>query len=462
MLKPKIGLLPFYIELYDRILPNRREGFERFQQTIARQLETRGVKVLTTPPCRLKEEFQKALVYFEDNQVELLLTLHLAYSPSLESADVLAATRIPIVVLDTTPEYDLGPSAGSDPILYNHGIHGVQDMCNLLIRNNKHFEVEAGHWEKSDVLDRVVAWAQAARVVRSLLTARVGRIGASFEGMGDFAVPVDTLRRTLGLEVICYSPSFATDLQISEEEVAAEIDADLKMFDVCDLDPGLHRQTARTSLIVRRWIEGENLSGFTFNFLGVDRRSGLPSTPFLEASKQMARGIGYAGEGDLLTAGLVGALASVFPETTFSEMFCPDWKGDAILLSHMGEVNLNLLATRPRLLIKPFRFTDVDDAALAVGRLKAGRATLVNLAPLPGEQYRLIVVPGNMLEVTCEDRMDESVRGWFKPELPVAGLLEKYSKSGGTHHLALVYGEGVSSIIARVGRLLGLSTETIE
>ena len=42
----------------------------------------------------------------------------------------------------------------------------------------------------------------------------------------------------------------------------------------------------------------------------------------------MARGIGYAGEGDLFTASLVSSLLSVFPETSFSEMFCPDWAGN--------------------------------------------------------------------------------------------------------------------------------------
>ncbi len=31
------------------------------------------------------------------------MTLHLAYSPSLESSDVVAGTDLPIVVLDTTP-----------------------------------------------------------------------------------------------------------------------------------------------------------------------------------------------------------------------------------------------------------------------------------------------------------------------------------------------------------------------
>ena len=37
-----------------------------------------------------------------------------------------------------------------------HGIHGVQDMCNLLVRNKKQFFIEAGHYKESDVIERVI------------------------------------------------------------------------------------------------------------------------------------------------------------------------------------------------------------------------------------------------------------------------------------------------------------------
>ncbi|MCL4377237.1 MAG: hypothetical protein M1409_02460 [Actinobacteria bacterium] len=44
------------------------------------------------------------------------------------------------------------------------------------------------------------------------------------------------------------------------------------------------------------------------NFSVLTADSGFPTIPFLEASKSMARGIGYAGEGDVLTAALTGSL----------------------------------------------------------------------------------------------------------------------------------------------------------
>jgi L-arabinose isomerase len=40
----------------------------------------------------------------------------------------------------------------------------------------------------------------------------------------------------------------------------------------------------------------------TIKFGDIKGDPGLPVMPFLEASKAMARGIGYGGEGDVLTA----------------------------------------------------------------------------------------------------------------------------------------------------------------
>jgi L-arabinose isomerase len=50
-----------------------------------------------------------------------------------------------------------------------------------------------------------------------------------------------------------------------------------------------------------------------------------------------------------------------FPETTFTEMFCPDWKGNKIFLSHMGEINTDLCAEKAILQEKPFPYTDADN-----------------------------------------------------------------------------------------------------
>jgi L-arabinose isomerase len=449
MMKPvKVGLLPLYLKLYDDTTPEYRPDVERFRDVIAAQLSQRGLQVITAPVCRVATEFAAAVRSFELAQVDAIITLHLAYSPSEESAPILATTPLPVIVLDTTPTFDFSPTQNPSEVMTNHGIHGVQDLCNLLLRHGKTFHIEVGHWEHSDVLDRVAQAARSAQLAQALRTARVGRIGNPFKGMGDFAVPEPKLARMMGVTVIPATPQEigARLASISQAAIDAERAADTERFITQGLSATEYDRTARVSLAVRQWIEQEHLTAFTMNFMETNRLSGMPTMPFLEASKGMARGIGYAGEGDCLTAALVGALSSVFPQVSFTEMFCPDWAHDNIFLSHMGEMNVDLVAGKAHLISKPFSFIDIDDPVLAVGRFKAGPATFVNLAPGPADTFTLIMAPITMQDVPGEDAHEGSVRGWFKPTGSLEAFLTDYSRLGGTHHAALVYGDALHTI----------------
>jgi len=469
MKKTKIGLLPLYLELYDRLLPGSRADMQAFYNTVADGLRRQGLEVVTAPICRLAPEFRSAIATFEKSGVDAIVTLHLAYSPSFESAAALVTTRLPLIVLDTTPDYEFGPRQAPDRIMFNHGIHGVQDMCNLLLRNAKPFVIEAGHWRKSDVLKRVARRMVSARMASAMGHARVGRIGEPFQGMGDFAVPATVLKRALGVATVAETGGTIKKLlaAIRPAEIQAEMAADRKRFAVTKLSAEVHRRSVHVGLAVRRWMEVERLTAFTVNFMAVNRKSGMPTVPFLEAGKAMARGFGYAGEGDVLTAALTGALMASFPETTFTEMFCPDWKGNTVFLSHMGEVNVNLLAGRARLEEMDYKFSDAGNPVRALGCLRGGPAVLVNLAPLPGGRFRLIITSVTMQAVCGRDRMKDSIHGWFRPSMPVATatpvaeFLAAYSRAGGTHHAALVYGHAVTEIVG-FGAFMGWETALIQ
>jgi L-arabinose isomerase len=448
MNEPSIGLLPLYLELYDRKLPASRARMEAFCRDVAGAFGKRGIHVTTAPVCRLKSEFARAVQAFEAAGVDAVVTLHLAYSPSLESAAVLAGTHLPLIVLDTTPAHAFGPDQDPAEIMYNHGIHGVQDLCNLLIRNGKPFVIEAGHWTQSDVVDRVIGHLPAARMAVRLATARVGLIGKPFVGMGDFSVTPARLRATIGAEVVVARPESLRKLvkQTGADEVRRELTNDAGRFDLRNLDGVAHERSVRTGLALRRWISEQRLTALSMNFEAAGKASGLPVMPFLELSKAMARGTGYAGEGDVLTAALVGALASTYPATTFTEMFCADWKGGRVFLSHMGEFNVDLADGKAVLAEPGFNFTPGESPVVPYGRLQGGAAVFVNLAPLPGNAFRLILAPGRMESVRGKDGFQKSVRGWFRPKLSVADFLTAYSRLGGTHHAALVYGADLEAL----------------
>ena len=459
--KPRIGLLPLYLKLYDDTMADRRPRIDAFYAQIAAELGKRGLTVLTSPICRVEREFESAVRGFEEQGAEAIVTLHLAYSPSLESIDALASTTLPIIICDTTPTYSFGPRQDPDEVMYNHGIHGVQDMCNLLIRRGKRFRIHVGHWQKSDVLDRVARDVSAACMVGRIRSLRVGLLGRPFKGMGDFSVPAAELRHQLGVEVrTLEARQFARLVaSVTEQELQAEREADAGRFDFGKVSPEAYQRSARIGLAVQKWVDREELGAFTVNFLDVNRDAGIPTVPFLQASKLMAAGVGYAGEGDVLTASLVASLAAVYPDTSFTEMFCPDWQNGTIFLSHMGELNYRLVAGRPRLHEMEYQWSQADNPVYAAGRFRAGKVLFVNLAPLQSG-FRLIVAPATMLDSSGTDRMEKSVRGWFKPEIPMPDFLGRYSTIGGTHHLAVCY-DADASVIESFGRMMGWETEVI-
>jgi L-arabinose isomerase len=224
----------------------------------------------------------------------------------------------------------------------------------------------------------------------------------------------------------------------------------------CELPRECHERSVRVGLGLRRVIERNGGNAFSMNFLAFDSADGPVNTvPFLEASKAMARGVGYAGEGDVLTAALVGALASAFGRTTFTEIFCPDWRGNSLFLSHMGEICPDVLAGRPRVSEKPYKFSAALNPAVLTGRMQPGPAVFVNLVPGPSDTFSLIAAPVEVLADSARKAMDGVVRGWIRPPCSLPAFLEAYSRHGGTHHSALVLGERTEAVLA-FARFAGL------
>ena len=456
---PKAGLLPFYLKLYDDLLPACRDGFTDYVQRIGSGLEARGIAVRNAPVCRVADEFRAAIRQFEKDGADCIVTLHLAYSPSLEALGAFCETSLPVIVLDATMDAAFGRNVSPDRIMYNHGIHGVMDFASMLRRRRRAFEIVAGHDSDPRLLDRAADLARAAVAARSLRGSRVVRVGNTFAGMGDFSVNDRVMADKLGVEVnqIGLEALDEAILTVTDEAVAQEVACDRERFS-CELDVKAHERSVRVGLGLRRILEQGDYQAMSVNFQAFTRSDRPANTmPFFEISKAMARGIGYGGEGDVLTAALVGALARAFGAVTFTEIFCPDWAGKTLFLSHMGEISPSVACDKPRVISKPFFMGGSLDPAVLICAVKPGPAVFVNLAPGPDDSFTLIVAPVDVLAEggTLDPAMRDGVRIWVRPHVEVAPFLEAYSRAGGTHHSALVLGEHAEAVAA-FGRMSGL------
>jgi len=447
----RAGLLPLYVKLYDQTLPGLRERVGPFAEEAAEALRREGVAVTVAPVCCERKEVEAAIRRFREEDVHCIVTLHLAYSPSLEAAEALAGAGIPILFLDTTPDRSFGPGTDPERILYNHGIHGVQDLASVLRRRGVPYRVVAGHLSEREVSLRAAEMVRAARAARALSQMKVVRIGKPFPGMGDFQVPGKLLAERFGVRVEEREPGDLVPFAaaVTEEEIAEEVAQDRERF-TCEVSEEVHRRTVRAGLGLRRLLEREGAGAFALNFLAFDSAQEPVSTvPFLECAKAMERGLGYAGEGDVLTASFAGAVARAWGRTTFTEMFCADWSGGRVFLSHMGEANPAFAAGRPILYEKDFPFTAASNPACLGFAFAPGPATFVNVTPGPDDSFRIIVAPVMVVEEErAHPEATRLIRAWIKPSVPVGPFLEEYSHLGGTHHSVLVSGDHVEGICA--------------
>lgn len=449
----KIGLLPFYIDIYDISSPHVRPRMEAFYEEIATQIEKRGIEVERTDDfCRLKPEFEKAVADFEMAGVDAIVTLHMAYSPSLESIDVLTKTELPIIVLDTTETLEFTNEQSSGEIMYNHGIHGVMDMCSMLKRYGKPYAIAAGHYTESNVIDETCGLVRAAVAAKALSKAHVGLVGGAFDGMGDFAVDPAELKERFGITVEELDAENLAEYAAKADKAAveAELKRDKERFEFPeDMDWEKYKKIVAVCLGMRKCIEEKALTAFSANFRNVKEM------PFIECCKAMERGVGYAGEGDGLTSAFVGAFLNTYPETGFVEIFCPDWKNNMVFLSHMGEVNYRTVEGKP---LVAYKGGFVDTYA-AYARMKGGKGVYVNISR-DKDDYQLLLASAEM-QPYDNDNFPTSMRGWMKPEHgTTAEFLKAHSVHGATHHSIFVYGATVEEM-EFFGKLLSMKTVVI-
>jgi len=456
--EPRIGLLPLYLALYDKVVPQFRPGREAFARDLADRLRARGLDVELAPVCCIRKEITCAVGRFAAKEIDLLATVHLAYSPSLEAADALTDPLQPLVLLDTTEATSFDHRATRDDMFANHGIHGVQDLASVLKGRDQDFTVIAGHAADEAFLDEVAATAWAAKAVMALRSCRAVLVGTPFKGMGDFAVDREVLADELGPEVeqVGIGDFASAVARVSDAELDAEARRDAESFDLSAVPPEVHRESNRVGLALRAILQEAGAGAFSMNFQAFDRKAGTPTVPFLEASKAMARGVGYAGEGDVLTASFIAALMAGFGEATFTEMFCPDWQGNSIFMSHMGECNVAMAAAKPRIVEKDYAFGNVANPAVALMTLKPGPATLANIS-LGGELgFAILAARVEVLDRGLSPNFPDVPHFWIRPRnANIRDFLRLYSEHGGTHHLALLPGDHADGL-RRMADMLGL------
>jgi L-arabinose isomerase len=445
-LRPKVGLLALTLELYETLAPELRAQRETWvRRDVLSALATRAEVLFERAVCRT-EDIAEALDRFEAGGADAVLVLLLSYSPSQIALPALRRARLPIVLWNTQELLAVDQGYGLPELLANHGVHGTQDLANVLLRTGVPFRYVTSHLSDPGGLEELHDFFAAAAAVRRLRSSRIGLLGYPFPGMGDFAVDTTSLAGTLGCQcVVLTMEDYIKRAAAAEPEAVAGLMADYRRcYDVaCDLTEFDLDATARAELALRGMATDHGLNALTYQFLAFGDDERTSTVPFVAASRLMAEGIGFGGEGDVISAAATAFLNWLSPPASFAEMFTIDFAGNSVFMSHMGEAN-TAMARRDRkipLVARPTPITRTRDRQLAlVTSFEPGPATLATLTLGPGQRWRWIAAA-----VTIEDYGPLASlcvpHCKIKPKTDVREFLTAYALAGGPHHNALCFGD---------------------
>lgn len=444
--KPKVGLLGLTLEFYEQLAPQLRADRERFVRERLIPALADHAEVTFDGAVFTREAVEKTINGFEADGVDLILVVLLAYSPSLIVGPALKRTHLPIAVWNTQELYAVDEHYGDAELLANHGVHGTQDLCNVLLRESVPFQYVTSHLNDERPLGGLPEIMAAAGAVGRLRRARVGLLGYPFPGMGDFGLDTTWLANSLGC--ICQGLSmgdyFRRESNCDDAQVNKYIEEYKAVYELADkLDADDLAATARAEIALRGLIDDHRLDAISYQFLAFGEDDRSETLPFVAASRLLADGVGFGGEGDVISAVYSALVNRLQPPGGFSEIFTIDFAGNALLLSHMGESNVAMARQdRPvRMVRRPAPIVPIRRRQLAlVCSYEPGPATLSTLTLSADQRWRIIASP-----VTVEDfgPLDHLAVPHSKvcPVGDVRDFLNGYALAGGPHHLALCFGD---------------------
>ncbi len=444
--RPKIGLLALTLELYETLLPELRGSRENWlRRTVIPALQ-READVLFTRAVFRREDIDEAVAEFEAARADALLVVVATYSPSQLALPALQRTRLPILIWNTQQLQAIGPTFTVADMIDNHGVHGTQDLANVLNRSGIRFHYVTSPDGDAVGLAELQDFFAASAAVSRLRSARLGMLGYPFPGMGDFAVDTTHLAATLGCSWINLTLEDYINRSASARgaKLTWLVKEYRRSYQVApDVTDGDLTATAAAELALRGMIEEHRLDALSYQFQAFGEDERTQTLPFVGVSRLMAEGIGFGGEGDLIAAAATAFFNWLKPPVSFSEMFTIDFAGNSVFMSHMGEANV-AMARRDRkvsLVARPTPITRICGRQLAlVTSFQPGLATLAALTLGPGGKWRIMAAPA-----AIEDfgPLPEFYAPHFKLKFSrdVRQVLTAYATAGGPHHNAVFFGD---------------------
>jgi len=335
----------------------------------------------------------------------------------------------------------------------NQSAHGDREFGFIMSRMRINRKVVVGHWQDHESLNKINGWIRAAAGWNDWQGAKFARFGDNMRnvavtegdkveaeikfgyavntyGVGDLAAVIDAVSES------------AIDQVIAEYEDSYTLVPALQKGGA---QHGSLRDAAKIEIGIQTFLEHGNFKGFTTTF---EDLHGIVQLPGIAAQRLMAKGYGFAGEGDWKTAALVRAMKVMGSGLKGGNSFMEDYTyhfhpdNRMVLGAHMLEICASIADAKPSCEIHPLGIGGKADPVRLVFNSGPGPALNASIVDM-GNRFRLLV--NEVLAVKPFDQL---------PNLPVARVLWKpypnmhtgcaaWILAGGAHHTC--YSQNLSS-----------------
>ena len=404
------------------------------------------VTVLYKPTVKSPEEIYAvcAEANASANCIGIITWMH-TFSPAKMWIRGLTILHKPLLHLHTQFNRDIPwNDIDMDFMNLNQSAHGDREFGHIMSRMRLKRKVVVGHWQDPEVLERINVWARAAAGRHDWQGARFVRFGDNMRYVA--VTDGDKVEAEMQFGFSVNTHGIGDLVKVINEVSDADVDKlTQEYFDSYNVVASLLkdgkqyqslRDAAKIEIGLQYFLEQGNYKGFSDTF---EDLHGMKQLPGIASQRLMAKGYGFAGEGDWKTAALVRAMKTMGTGLKGGNSFMEDYTyhfdpaNSLVLGSHMLEICESIASNKPSCEIHPLGIGGKEDPVRLVFNSGAGPAINASVVDM-GNRFRMLVN-----EVEAVEPLHDL------PKLPVARVLWKpypnmkdgcaaWILAGGAHH----------------------------
>ena len=336
----------------------------------------------------------------------------------------------------------------------NQSAHGDREFGFIGARMQIKRKVVVGHWQDSEVLEKIGAWLSVAAAYLEGKTLKIARFGDNMRNVAVTEGDKVEAQIKFGWQIHGYGIGdlVAKINEVTEEQIENLMEEYSKCYDFAPelLVPGVGRDSvreqARIEIGLETFLKAGGFTAFTSTF---EDLNGMKQLPGLAVQHLMAKGYGFGGEGDWKTAALVRIMKIMAQNkgTSFMEDYTYHFEAnnEMILGAHMLEVCPTIAATKPIIEVHPLGIGGKADPARIVFNGGEGAAVCATVLDM-GNRFRLLVNAVDAVKVEKAMPKLPVARILWKPQPSLKTSAEAWILAGGAHHTSFSFNVTVDQL----------------